>query len=150
MEARLTIDVLPTATTTPPVAADDAYEAQADPTLTVGAGGILANDSDADGDALTANIVDAPTNGLVTLNADGSFSYVPLAGFSGTDTFTYQATDGADASNMATVTINVAAVENSRPIAVNDEYTVQAGSTTDIAAAGVLTNDTDAQGDALT
>lgn len=150
VETMVTIDVLPVETNTPPVAADDAYEVQADTTLTVGEGGILANDSDADGDALAANIIDAPTNGLVTLNADGSFSYVPLAGFSGTDTFTYQATDGADVSNTATVTINVAAVENSRPIAVNDEYTVTAGETTTINAAGVLTNDTDAQGDALT
>jgi hypothetical protein len=146
----VTIDVLPGETNTPPVAVDDTYEAQSDATLTIGDNGILANDSDVDGDALEAVIVDAPTNGLVTLNADGSFSYEPLAGFTGTDSFTYQATDGADSSNLATVTINVASLENSRPISANDEYTVPAGVTTDIPATGVLANDTDAEGDALT
>jgi VCBS repeat-containing protein len=143
------IDVLPVEANSPPVAADDVYDAEADSTLVVEGNGILANDTDADGDVLEAALVAAPTNGLVTLNPDGSFTYEPLPGFTGTDSFTYQASDGADASNTATVTINVAAAENTRPIAVNDVYTVPAGETTAVPAAGVLANDTDAQGDPL-
>ena len=69
--------------------------------------GVLANDTDADGDDLTAVLVTAPSSGTVTLNANGSFSYVPAAGFAGTVTFTYQADDGTARSGAATVTITV-------------------------------------------
>jgi len=93
---------------TPPVAVADAYTAQAGGTLDVPtATGVLANDTDAEGDSLTAAVVDIPTNGTLTLNADGSFTYVPNAQFTGTDSFTYTANDGTDASNTATVTLQV-------------------------------------------
>jgi hypothetical protein len=72
----------------------------------------LGNDTDADGDALTVADprTDAATDqgGSVTLNSDGSFSYTPLAGFTGDDSFSYSATDGTDTSNAATVTVSVA------------------------------------------
>ena len=55
---------------------------------------MLANDTDADGDPLTATLVSGPANGTLTLNADGSFVYTPNANFNGTDTFTYSVSDG--------------------------------------------------------
>jgi N-acetylneuraminic acid mutarotase len=75
-------------------------------------GGVLANDSDPDGDDLSANLVTGPSNGTLDFNADGSFSYTPNANFNGTDSFTYQANDGIADSNIAMVTITVNAVNN--------------------------------------
>jgi len=72
--------------------------------------GVLANDTDPDGDNLTAELVPGPDveNGTLTLNEnDGSFTYTPDPGFSGTDTFEYEAFDGQASSNVATVTITV-------------------------------------------
>jgi hypothetical protein len=88
----------------PPVAADDSYDMYGS-SLTVPAPGVLANDTDADGDPLEAVLVDPPDDGLVILNDDGSFTYTPGAGFTGLDSFTYKANDGTDDSNVATVTI---------------------------------------------
>src|SRR5205823_458462 len=68
---------------------------------------ILTNDSDADGDPLTARVVSGPTNGSLGVLADGSLKYTPNAGFHGTDIFTYVATDGLLNGNIATVTIDV-------------------------------------------
>ncbi|MCA1683566.1 MAG: cadherin-like domain-containing protein, partial [Actinobacteria bacterium] len=75
--------------------------------LTVGAPGVLANDTDADGGILTAGSASNPPGGSVTLNANGSFTYTPDAGFSGTDSFTYTVTDNHGATDTATVTVTV-------------------------------------------
>jgi len=92
-----------------PVAVANTYKVNAGQTLNVSAGsGVLANDSDPDGDALTAILSDNVDNGNLTLNANGSLTYTPNAGFVGTDTFSYQAFDGADLSNTVTVSITVA------------------------------------------
>jgi hypothetical protein len=93
----------------PPVANGDAYTMDQGATLTVAAPGVLANDTDADGDRLTASLGSSAANGTLTLNAGGSFSYTPNAGFSGSDAFTYTAHDGEAASAPATVTITVRA-----------------------------------------
>ena len=69
------------------------------------ASGVLGNDTDADGDMITAVWVSDPGDGSVALNADGSFSYTPDADFYGVDSFVYKANDGTDDSNTATVTI---------------------------------------------
>src|SRR5258706_2854530 len=102
----------PTNTVAPnnlPVANNDSYSMHlSNVILTVPAPGVLGNDTDADGDHLTAVVVTNPTNGALTLNADGSFTYVPttsLLTFS--DSFTYKAFDGKGYSNVATVTIQV-------------------------------------------
>ena len=74
---------------------------------------MLANDTDVDGATLTAGSLTQPAagTGTVVLNADGSFTYTPpSAAFTGPATFTYRAFDGTATSNLATVTINVAAV----------------------------------------
>lgn len=92
---------------TAPVAAVDEYATEEGTPLTVAAPGVLANDTDADGDPLTAAAVSQPINGTVTLAADGSFTYTPDPAFSGTDLFTYTAHDGAAASEPVRVTVRV-------------------------------------------
>ncbi len=138
-----------TAVNDTPVAVNDSYSVNQDSALTISAAGVLSNDSDVDGNALTAAQVVTAAHGTVALAADGSFTYTPSAGFVGTDSFTYVANDGTIDSNIATVTITVNAV-NHAPVAMNDSYSVNQDSTLTIAAAGVLGNDTDADGNALT
>jgi hypothetical protein len=89
----------------PPVAIADVYTMDQDTTLTVPAPGVLANDSDIDGPALSA-VLDGGLPGLA-LAADGGFSYTPPPHFAGTVSFTYHASDGIDSSSTATVTIHV-------------------------------------------
>jgi aryl-phospho-beta-D-glucosidase BglC (GH1 family) len=96
-----------------PLAVADSYTATSVVTLAVNStAGVLANDIDINlghsGIQLTAILVSGPANGTLILNADGSFSYTPNAGFSGTDTFRYQVNDGyATSVNIATVAITV-------------------------------------------
>lgn len=134
-----------------PIAADDIFTFNPDAPMSVDPAGVLANDSDVEGDLLTATLVEGPTNGAVTLNPDGSFSYTPAAGFSGSDSFTYQATDGTGVSNTATVliAINPTSVPNVRPEARNDRFTLTAGETLEVPAAGLLGNDSDPEGAAI-
>jgi len=94
-----------------PVANDDSYLAIMNRTLSVAPGiGLLANDTDADGDTLTVSAVTAPAHGAVTANADGSFNYVPVAGYFGADSFTYTVDDGKGGTSSATVNIYVDAL----------------------------------------
>ncbi len=92
---------------TPPVALDDFYSTRQDDRVDEPAPGVLGNDHDGDGDPMTAAWVSGPSSGTLTLNPDGSFLYEPLPGFFGDDSFTYQAFDGRDLSNVATVWITV-------------------------------------------
>ena len=91
-----------------------------DGVLTVAAiSGVLANDSDVDGDPLHTVLVSGPSNGTLTLNADGSFTYTPTPLFYGTDTFTYSVCmpwPNEAMCDTATETIVVG------PNAVNDAY----------------------------
>ena len=96
-------------TNTAPLAMNDVYAATAGVALTVASGGVLGNDTDPEDDALTAVLASPPAHGTLVLNADGSFVYTPAAGFSGSDTFTYRASDGLLTSAPAVVTFNVAA-----------------------------------------
>jgi subtilisin family serine protease len=93
-------------TNTAPVAVDDGYKTTQGTTLTVEAPGVLGNDSDAEGDGMTATVV-TPANGTVTLEPTGRFVYTPNNTFTGTDSFTYKAHDGELYSAPATVTITV-------------------------------------------
>ena len=92
---------------TPPVAQGEAFVAPAALPLIVGAPGVLANDTDADGDGLTAVLDTDVSNGSLLLDDDGSFIYTPEAPFVGTDSFTYHANDGLADSPSVTVTIEV-------------------------------------------
>jgi Bacterial Ig domain/Right handed beta helix region len=102
-----TVNVTVTNVNDPPVANGNSYTINQDTVLTVAAPGILANDSDIDGDALTANLVTGPSHGNVTLGTNGSFVYTPAPHFAGSDSFTYHAFDGTANSNTATVSITV-------------------------------------------
>ena len=77
---------------------------------------MLANDTDLDGDTLTAALVTNVIHGSLTLNANGGFTYTPSAGYSGPDSFTYRANDGTSNSNVATVSLTVTPV-NHAPVA---------------------------------
>ncbi|MEM6593464.1 MAG: Ig-like domain-containing protein, partial [Pseudomonadota bacterium] len=91
-----------------PNAVNDSYATDEDTALVINAAnGVLDNDSDPDTDPLTAAEVSGPSNGNLTLNANGSFTYTPDQGFSGQDSFTYSANDGNGGSDTATVTITV-------------------------------------------
>lgn len=91
----------------PPDAAGDAYDLDQCTTLTEPAPGILKNDVDVDQDPLTAIRLSDPSNGSLSFASDGSFSYVPNGNWTGTDSFTYKASDGTEDSDPATVTITV-------------------------------------------
>lgn len=104
-----TTTVTITVTNATPVARDDSYTATTGVTLSVSAPGVLGNDSDADGDALTATLVSGGGNGSLGLNANGSFTYTSGGSFVGTTSFTYRASDGLASSASATVTITVRA-----------------------------------------
>lgn len=147
-----TFDLMVEEENTPPVTEDDEYEIDQDETLTRAAPGVLLNDTDAEGDALTAEIVTQPENGTVTLNSDGSFTYEPNVGYFGTDTFTYITNDGEEDSAPATVTITVNEVVpvNRIPNALAESYTINQGEVLNIDAPGVLENDSDPDGDNLT
>jgi len=102
-----TVTITVNASNDPPVAAADAYSTDEDVPLNVAAPGVLANDSDVDGDALSALTPVGPSNGALLLNADGSFTYTPDSNFNGADSFTYTVSDGSGGSDTATVTITV-------------------------------------------
>ena len=92
---------------TPIAALDDTYYTDKNATLTVSAPGVQANDVAANLGSFSSVVVTNPSNGTVTLNSDGSFTYIPNANYVGADTFTYEDVQGANTSNVATVTINV-------------------------------------------
>jgi hypothetical protein len=91
----------------PPAATNDGYSTGKDTPLPVAQPGVLSNDSDVDGDPLTAVLVSGPAHGTLTLNANGSFTYTPTTGYIGADSFTYKANDGTANSNVATVNLTV-------------------------------------------
>jgi uncharacterized delta-60 repeat protein len=112
-----TAQIIVADTASTPVAGNDAYTMNEDATLSEPVAGVLGNDSDPNGDALTAVLVTPPASGTLNLNANGSFSYTPATDFTGQVTFQYRATDGTNNSNVATVTITVNPV-NDAPVAV--------------------------------
>jgi ELWxxDGT repeat protein len=79
---------------------------------------------DPDGDAITAQLVSGPTNGTLTLNPDGTFTYTPNTHYVGPDSFTYTWSDGLESSNIGTVTIDV---YNNAPYGYGATFYVQAG-----------------------
>ena len=103
---------------TPPTAVDDSYAGKEDTALTSAAPGLLANDDDADGDALSVTLVSGPAHGSLTLNLDGSFIYTPDSNYSGADSFTYKVSDGHGGTDTGTVNITVAAVADAPTVVV--------------------------------
>ena len=141
--ATVTLTVVPV--NDAPIANDDAYTVVEDGRLTVAAPGVLVNDSDVEGDRLTAVLVTGPSHGTLALNADGSFVYTPTADYHGPDSFTYRASDGTATSAIRTVAITVTAV-NDAPVARPDTVTTAEDSPVTF---DVRTNDGDVDGDPL-
>ncbi len=109
-----------TANNLPPVAANDTYSTNVNTVLNQVAPGVLSNDTDPQGTVLTAQLVSAPTHGILTLNADGSFTYTPATNYVGSDSFTYNANDGTSNSNIASVNLTVASTSG---VLFSDNFT---------------------------
>jgi hypothetical protein len=132
-----------------PVAVDDDYVTDEDTLLRVLLLGVIENDVDVDGDPLHIVTVHDPTHGLLTMYPNGSFTYLPNPNWFGIDTFEYAISDGTIESNLATVTIEVFAV-NDAPIADDDDYSTNEDFPVSVPAPGVLNGDTDVEIDPLT
>jgi hypothetical protein len=146
----VTIEVLPAANRTP-VGTPDAYTTLIDTSLSIDAPGFLANDVDLDGEVITAvSIQDNVDHGTLAAFADGSFTYTPNAGFTGTDSFSYRMRDASNhLSDPITVTITVFA-DNRAPIGMPDQYTALINTPLSIDAPGFLANDVDLDGEVIT
>jgi hypothetical protein len=127
---------------TAPSAAGDSATVNEDTQVIIA---VLSNDTDADMDTLSVSSVSDPTNGTATLNPDGTVTYMPDGNFNGSDSFTYEISDGFGGVSSATVDVTV------NP--VNDEPTANgesAGTNEDTAVTiAVLANDADVDGDTL-
>ena len=132
-----------------PIDHADSYTVDEDTLLTIPATGVLANDVDYDGNTLSAVLDTDVSNGTLSLNADGSFSYAPDADFNGSDSFTYHSNDGTADGNTVTVSLTVDPVNDS-PVGTDDIGTADEDTGLTVTALnGVLSNDTDADGDSL-
>jgi len=107
-----------------PTAGADSYAVTYQTPLTVSAPGVLGNDSDSNGDSITAQIVANGTKGTAVLNANGSFTYTPNAGATGADSFTYRATDGLLLSGITTVSLNISSPQTISGTITLNELTV--------------------------
>jgi len=126
-----------------PTASSDSYTTNEDQQLSVSAPGVLANDTDVDvGDDLSVNsgLVVSPTDGSVTVNADGSFTYTPDSNFNGSDSFTYEITDGT-ATAQASATIAVDPVNDPPTIEPVADQSIFEDNT--LSLTGLQTNDVD-------
>ena len=134
----------------PPVANNDAYTTPQDTTLTIADPGVLANDSDPDGDPISITGMGGASHGALFAGA-GGFTYTPHAGFSGTDSFTYGITDGGSTTSIAAVTVTVTAATptNTPPVAQNDSFGTPQDTPMGFKVGHLLSNDTDADGDPL-
>lgn len=114
-EMLLEADILEDDPNSAPVAVDDEFETFVNQPLVVDPESLLDNDSDIDDETLTAILVEGPSNGTLTLQLDGTFTYTPDTGWRGVERFKYAASDGV-LSDEATVLIDV---ENRAPVAIN-------------------------------
>ncbi|MEX0957527.1 MAG: tandem-95 repeat protein [Rhizobiaceae bacterium] len=138
-----------TGTNDRPVAANDSYTTDEDVALVIPTPGVLGNDADADGDPLSAILIQPPAHGTLTLNPDGSFTYTPDADYHGPDFFTYRADDGSVDGDIATVDITVNPV-NDAPVAVDDTVNAVEDTPLTIPGATLTGNDSDIDLDTLT
>jgi VCBS repeat-containing protein len=106
---------------TPPVATDDEFEGDEDDEIE---DDVLANDTDVNGNTLTATVGDGPWFGTLDLNPDGTFIYTPDEDFFGTDWFTYEVSDGNYGTDTGTVTLTVAAVGDD-PLIENQTFAIE-------------------------
>lgn len=137
--ANVTVQV--TDTNGAPVAVNDTASTPQDTAVVIS---VLLNDSDPDNDTLTLSLVSGPANGSAVIQGTG-FVYTPVAGFDGSDAFTYQIADIGELTATAQVTVSVSDV-NASPVAVDDSVGVNENTAITIA---VLANDGDPDGDSV-
>jgi hypothetical protein len=136
------------ATNNPPVANDDTVSGSYNDSTTIN---VLGNDSDPDGDNLSnPTIVEGPSSGSVVVNADGTITYTPNSDFFGTDTFSYEISDGKGGTDQADVTITIACPVNRPPVANDDSYDATEDNQLLVDVPGIIVNDTDPDEDDLT
>ena len=142
--ATVTVEVLAAKNLLPVAVDDTAFGAVIGANLNID---LLGNDWNPNGGTLSVANLTQPANGTATLKSDNTVDYTPNQGFIGVDSFTYQANDGTNNSNVATVTVTFAEPANTVPVAVDDTASTfkDVGVTID-----VLQNDTDADGDSMT
>ena len=143
LEAIAEVILMVTAVNDAPTAGNQVSATAEDTPIT---GDLLAGAADIDSVILAASIVTGPSHGQLSLNADGSFQYVPQADWNGSDSFTYRVNDGELDSALATVTMTIAPV-NDAPIVPT--LTTVTGEDTAIAL-DLLAGATDIDGDTLT
>ncbi|MBT2995695.1 MAG: tandem-95 repeat protein [Candidatus Thiodiazotropha sp. (ex Ctena orbiculata)] len=146
-DATVTINVMPVSDQTPVANADSITVAEGGTasTLVGGSSSVLNNDSGLGDTPVTVSLVTDVTNGALTLNGDGTFSYIHDGSENFTDSFTYRITDTDGETADATVTINVTPVSDQTPVANADSITVAEGGTASTLVGGsstVLNNDT--------
>ncbi|MFB6248291.1 MAG: cadherin-like domain-containing protein [Salinibacter sp.] len=114
-----------------PVAQADSFAATEDQTLSISdpASGVLANDSDPEGDDLTASLFRTPQHGSLSFSGDGTFEYTPDPDYNGADRFVYVAADPSGNRDTATVQLNVAPVNDPPTIAGDRAFSVSEGGT---------------------
>ena len=137
-----TVTITVSGANAPPLTNNDTAGTQEDTSVVID---VLANDTDPNGDVLHIHSVGLAQNGTVTQNGDGTLTFTPDPGFSGTDTFRYTVADPHGQRESASVTVNVAPA-NDAPQAVNDTASTQQGTPVTIS---VLANDVDPDGDPL-
>ncbi|WP_154723232.1 beta strand repeat-containing protein, partial [Candidatus Thiodiazotropha endolucinida] len=146
-DATVTINITPVSDATPVANADSISVAEGGTitTLVGGASTVLNNDTGLGDTPVTVSLVTDVTNGSLTLNGDGTFSYTHDGSENFTDSFTYRVTDNDGETADATVTINVTPVSDETPVANADSITVAEGGTVTTLVGGastVLNNDT--------
>ncbi len=143
-----TVIVTVTGSNDAPVASDDTITVTQDTTFNSSVS-LITNDTDIDGDTLSvvADTYETLEGGSLVLASDGSYSYTPTEGFTGTDTVDYTLTDGS-LTDIGTLTINVSASGDTAPVANDDAVTV-AHDTQFISSVSLIANDTDSDGDTL-
>ena len=136
---------------TAPIAKDDGgFSTKFGTPLTLTSSSLLANDTDADSDTLAIVSIEAKSGGSVRLDDEGDIVFTPTSGFSGQAVLGYSISDGRGGTASASVTITVAAKENTPPVAGDDGgFSTKFGAELVMATGALLANDSDADGDPL-
>lgn len=157
LTARTTLHVQLAAVNDAPVAVGDSATVLTGSILNISPSSLLSNDTDVDGPGLVVTLLSQPEHGTLTQNPDGTFSYRPEAGYSGTDQFSYAVSDGTASSAPATVSLDVqivagsgtggrATTESSPSTASSESMTAGGDSTSSITSSGTTASSTDGTG----
>ncbi|QDG52672.1 tandem-95 repeat protein [Persicimonas caeni] len=137
-----TVDITVREVNDGPTATDDTLTTDEDTPATAD---VLANDTDPEGDNLSVSITTSPSNGTASVTSAGEISYTPDADFNGSDSLAYTLSDGNGGTAMATLSIQVTAI-NDAPVAADDTAGTNENQSVNVA---VLQNDDDVDGDTL-